>query len=124
MLQKLEHLSQRCSCTTPTARENMKMPKRHPSGTRVITRSLAITLVAWLTAASTVAEAHDRDGQARGAPEPERAGVADGPGRLPELLPLPDVRQHTSYACGAAALQAVLAYYGLNDSQVRGDALM
>jgi predicted double-glycine peptidase len=37
------------------------------------------------------------------------------------LLKLPDVRQHTVYACGAAALQAVLAYY---DIDVRGDELM
>ncbi len=34
---------------------------------------------------------------------------------------LPDVRQHTDYACGAAALQAVLAFYEID---VRGDVLM
>ena len=37
------------------------------------------------------------------------------------LLPLPDVRQHTVYACGAGALQAVLAYYGID---ARQDTLM
>lgn len=30
----------------------------------------------------------------------------------PELLEVPDVRQSTSYTCGASALQAVLAYWG------------
>lgn len=37
------------------------------------------------------------------------------------LLPMPEVRQHTAYACGAAALQAILAYYGID---VRQDVLM
>jgi len=37
------------------------------------------------------------------------------------LLPVPNVRQHTVYACGAAALQAILAYYGID---VRQDALI
>lgn len=37
------------------------------------------------------------------------------------LLQVPNVRQHTVYACGAAALQAVLAYYGID---VRQDTLM
>jgi ABC-type bacteriocin/lantibiotic exporter with double-glycine peptidase domain len=37
------------------------------------------------------------------------------------LMRLPDVRQHTAYACGAAALQAVLAYHGID---ARGDELM
>ena len=37
------------------------------------------------------------------------------------LLALPDVRQHTVYACGAGALQAVLAYYGID---ARQDTLM
>jgi hypothetical protein len=39
--------------------------------------------------------------------------AADAPAR-PRLLPLLDVRQTTVYACGAAALQAVLAYYGID----------
>ena len=39
--------------------------------------------------------------------------AADAPAH-PRLLPLPDVRQTTVYACGAAALQAVLAYYGID----------
>ena len=42
--------------------------------------------------------------------------AADAPVR-PRLLPLPDVRQTTVYACGAAALQAVLAYYGIDARQ-------
>lgn len=37
------------------------------------------------------------------------------------LLPVPDTRQSTDYSCGAAALQAVLAYYG---TEVREDQLM
>jgi predicted double-glycine peptidase len=37
------------------------------------------------------------------------------------LLPVPEVRQHTAYACGAAALQAILAYY---DIDVRQDVLI
>jgi predicted double-glycine peptidase len=37
------------------------------------------------------------------------------------LLPVPGVRQHTAYACGAAALQAILAYY---DIDVRQDVLI
>lgn len=39
----------------------------------------------------------------------------------PRMLAMPDVRQHTVYACGAAALQAVLAYYGIDSRQ---DTLM
>jgi predicted double-glycine peptidase len=39
----------------------------------------------------------------------------------PHMLVIPQVRQHTVYACGAAALQAVLAYYGIN---ARQDTLM
>src|SRR5262245_2094557 len=39
----------------------------------------------------------------------------------PQLLQLPDVRQDTVYACGAGALQAVLAYYGID---ARQDTLM
>jgi len=35
-------------------------------------------------------------------------------------LPLPDVRQATNYTCGVAALQAVLAYYGI---ETREDSL-
>jgi predicted double-glycine peptidase len=34
---------------------------------------------------------------------------------------MPEVRQHTDYACGAAALQSILAYYGID---VRQDTLM
>jgi predicted double-glycine peptidase len=65
-------------------------------------RNVAVlALAAWLLASSTV-EATDATTR-------------------PRLLPLPDVRQHTNYACGAGALQAVLAYYGVD---VRGDTLM
>jgi predicted double-glycine peptidase len=65
-------------------------------------RSVAIlAFVAWLLAAGAV-------------------GAADATVR-PRLLPLPDVRQHAVYACGAGALQAVLAYYGID---ARQDALM
>jgi len=34
-------------------------------------------------------------------------------------LPLPDVRQSTGYTCSAAALQAVLAYYGIEEREDR-----
>jgi ABC-type bacteriocin/lantibiotic exporter with double-glycine peptidase domain len=37
------------------------------------------------------------------------------------LLPVPNVRQYAAYACGAAALQAILAYYGID---VRQDTLI
>ncbi|MBI3925261.1 MAG: C39 family peptidase [Armatimonadetes bacterium] len=37
------------------------------------------------------------------------------------LLQVPDVRQSTPYSCGAAALQAVLAYWGV---ELREDQLM
>jgi predicted double-glycine peptidase len=47
-------------------------------------------------------------------PEPVEAEPA-------ALLDVPNVRQHTAYACGAAALQAILAYY---DHDVRQDTLM
>jgi ABC-type bacteriocin/lantibiotic exporter with double-glycine peptidase domain len=39
----------------------------------------------------------------------------------PRMLAMPDVRQHTVYACGAAALQAVLGYFGIDSRQ---DTLM
>lgn len=35
----------------------------------------------------------------------------------PEVLPVPDTRQGTSYSCGAAALRSVLAYYGTDVSE-------
>ena len=47
---------------------------------------------------------------------PGRGCRADAPAR-PRLLPLPDVRQTTAYARGAASLQAVLAYYGIDARQ-------
>ncbi len=47
------------------------------------------------------------------------AGAAAAGG--PRMLAMPDVRQHTVYACGAAALQAVLGYYGID---ARQDTLM
>jgi predicted double-glycine peptidase len=34
-------------------------------------------------------------------------------GSLPQLLAVPDVRQATDYTCGPSALQAVLAYWGI-----------
>lgn len=42
---------------------------------------------------------------------------AADPAAPPGLLSLPDVRQDTVYACGAGALQAVLAYYGIDARQ-------
>ncbi|MBN1532026.1 MAG: C39 family peptidase [Spirochaetes bacterium] len=35
------------------------------------------------------------------------------PWRAVRVLPVPDVRQSTTYSCGAAALQAVLMYWGV-----------
>lgn len=34
-------------------------------------------------------------------------------------LPVPDIRQSCDYSCGAAALQAVLAYYGIEEREDR-----
>lgn len=34
------------------------------------------------------------------------------PSRRPKLMPLPDVRQGTTYTCGTASLMSILAYYG------------
>ncbi|HXX66296.1 MAG TPA: cysteine peptidase family C39 domain-containing protein [Polyangiaceae bacterium] len=39
-------------------------------------------------------------------------------------LAVPDVRQSTGYTCGAAALQAVLAYYGISSREDRLSAQM
>ena len=44
-----------------------------------------------------------------------------GPVGAQTLLPVPDTRQSTNYSCGAAALQAVLSYYGVD---TREDRLM
>lgn len=40
--------------------------------------------------------------------------LSKGPAPIPpaDLLPVPDIRQSTSYSCGASALQGVLMYYG------------
>lgn len=37
----------------------------------------------------------------------------------PPLLAVPDVRQSTGYTCGAAALQAILAYWGTEEREDR-----
>jgi len=37
--------------------------------------------------------------------------------RGPKLLPLPDVRQATTYTCGASSLQAILVYFGKSDDR-------
>jgi len=45
---------------------------------------------------------------------------AVSPPSLPSLLAsVPDVRQSTGYTCGAAALQAVLAYWGMEEREDR-----
>jgi predicted double-glycine peptidase len=58
-------------------------------------------------------------------PQPSPQGAASAPARAsrrvprtllaetPTLLPVPDTRQCTTYSCGAAALQAVLMYWGI-----------
>ncbi len=46
------------------------------------------------------------------------APAPQGPPRLPaQALPVPCFRQSTGYACGAAAMQAVLAYWQVYDGQ-------
>ncbi len=51
---------------------------------------------------------------------PPYAAVTSGETALVELLTgLPDVRQGTGYSCGAAALQAVLAYWGTAEREDR-----
>jgi predicted double-glycine peptidase len=46
--------------------------------------------------------------------------TASGDASLPGLLSgVPDVRQSTGYSCGAAALQAVLAYWGTSEREDR-----
>ena len=46
--------------------------------------------------------------------------AASAPPSAPLLLEgVPDVRQSTSYSCGAAALQAVLAYWGVSEREDR-----
>ncbi len=53
------------------------------------------------------------------------AAAALRPGKTPLLLQgVPDVRQSTSYSCGAAALQAVLAYWGKSEREDRLMALL
>lgn len=44
-----------------------------------------------------------------------------GPEPGTKLLPLVDVRQSTSYSCGAGAMQAVMMYYG--DEYMEGDLI-
>jgi predicted double-glycine peptidase len=41
------------------------------------------------------------------------------PFALPASAAVPDVRQSTGYTCGAAALQAVLAYWGVSEREDR-----
>jgi len=55
---------------------------------------------------------------------PREAKEAVVTAKLPALAPelaagIPDVRQSTGYSCGAAALQAVLAYWGTSEREDR-----
>jgi predicted double-glycine peptidase len=59
----------------------------------------------------TVGSGETAAGRAAG---PERAGLPAG-----LLTGVPDVRQSTGYSCGAAALQAVLAYWGTSEREDR-----
>lgn len=43
-----------------------------------------------------------------------RGSAADSGRAVPLLTGVPDVRQSTNYSCGAAALQAVLGYWGID----------
>jgi predicted double-glycine peptidase len=46
--------------------------------------------------------------------KPETSGLRNpGAEATPSLLPVPDVYQSTNYSCGAAAVQSVLAYWGV-----------
>jgi hypothetical protein len=56
---------------------------------------------------------------ARGAASPSAAEAPAGPAAA--FAALPDVRQSTTYSCGASVLQAILLYYGIEE---REDALM
>jgi predicted double-glycine peptidase len=61
--------------------------------------------------------------QAPSSPQAAREVAAERPGPAgltPALLPgIPDVRQSTGYSCGAAALQAVLARWGVAEREDR-----
>jgi hypothetical protein len=73
---------------------------------------LAGSVIGRRTAARTPAEAQSPE---TSAPEPGRA-----PQRPPAILAgVPDVRQSTDYSCGAVALQAVLAYWGISEREDR-----
>jgi len=63
----------------------------------------------------------DRDAPASlsSAPSAASAPVRDAPLPDPFLASVPDVRQSTGYTCGAAALQAVLAYWGTSEREDR-----
>ncbi len=63
-------------------------------------------------------------GPVRSTSGPAPVAVASAPqaSGIPRLLEgVPDVRQSTAYSCGAAALQAVMLYYGIEE---REDSLM
>ena len=55
----------------------------------------------------------------RGASRPPAVAEPVLPGALSPLASVPDVRQSTGYTCGAAALQAVLAYWGAEEREDR-----
>ena len=55
----------------------------------------------------------------RGASRPPAVAAPVLPGALSPLASVPDVRQSTGYTCGAAALQAVLAYWGAEEREDR-----
>jgi predicted double-glycine peptidase len=55
---------------------------------------------------------------AKNAPPAGSASTPTAPPPRP-LLDVPDVRQSTGYTCGAAALQAVLAYWGTSEREDR-----
>ncbi len=51
-------------------------------------------------------------------PAPPPVSLARDSASLP-LLAVPDVRQSNGYACGASALQAILAYWGIEEREDR-----
>jgi len=64
-----------------------------------------------------------RTGAASPPAHPPSAASSLFPSSIPYALPLPeavpDVRQSTGYTCGAAALQAVLSYWGTSEREDR-----
>ena len=82
-----------------------------PAGLVVV--FLAGALAGRLTVSSVQRDSPPRGGQSPAAPATSPSLPA------PLLATVPDVRQSTGYSCGAAALQAVLAHWGISEREDR-----